>query len=116
MKKIALTGLIIIALTSCDSKGLVESITLNSEHWIEASFGTDGKIVYKECILNKNKLPLEKTGHSVSAKVCRDVSKDTYTNIKNKFMDGQIFKSSNPEALLPGKSLGASEVAVASSK
>ena len=110
MKKIALAGLIVIALASCDSKGPVESVVFNNKHWIEI-IPKDQKQIYRECILNQNKLPGE-TVSTGGTRVCREISKDTYADIKNKFMDKEI----SPEALLPGKSLSASEVAEASSK
>lgn len=110
MKKIALIGLSAITLMGCDPKGQVESVVFNNKHWIEINPKDQG-YSYRECILNQNKLPGETISTSGS-RVCRDISKDTYTNIKNKFMDKEI----SPESLLPGKSLGASEVAEASSK
>ena len=110
MKKLVLIGLSTIILAGCDSKGPVETVVFNNKHWIEIN-EKDKKPYYRECILNQNKLPGE-TISTGGARVCRDISKDAYLNIKNKFMDKEI----SPESLLPGKLLGASEVAEASSK
>ena len=110
MKKLALIGLSAVVLMGCEQKGPVESVVFNNKHWIEIRPKDQGYI-YKECILNQNKLPGE-TINTGGERVCRDISKDAYAKIKNKFMNKEI----SPEAILPGKSLGASEVAVASSK
>lgn len=110
MKKLALVGLVSITLAGCDLKGPVETVVFNSKHWIEINEEYQ-KPYYRECILNQNKLPGE-TINTGGARVCRDISKDAYVDIKNKFMDKEI----SPESLLPGKSLGASETVEASSK
>ena len=110
MKKLVLIGLSTIILSGCYSKGPVETVVFNNKHWIEIN-EKDQKPYYRECILNQNKLPGE-TVFTDGTRVCREISKDTYADIKNKFMDKEI----SPEALLPGKSLSASEVAEASSK